>query len=170
MHAIFSVRLILLWPEWPGQERRVSLLKVLSAYIMLHHVLKVLCGYILYLSPLPCQIGISWKLGIMLGNGNPLQYSCLGNPMDGEVWQTQSRTWVSNFTFFFFFTFYSFSILKMTEMTAVHARHSVNVNLKWTQRNHKHVNIFMLFFTLIVCDHTTFYVNSVSFKIPYTQV
>ena len=88
MHAIFSVRLILLWPEWPGQERRVSLLKVLSAYIMLHHVLKVLCGYILYLSPLPCQIGISWKLGIMLGNGNPLQYSCLGNPMDGEVWWT----------------------------------------------------------------------------------
>ena len=22
------------------------------------------------------------------GHGNPLQYSCLGNPMDGEVWQT----------------------------------------------------------------------------------
>ena len=21
------------------------------------------------------------------GNGNPLQYSCLGNPMDREVWQ-----------------------------------------------------------------------------------
>ena len=21
------------------------------------------------------------------GNGNPLQYSCLGNPMDGGVWQ-----------------------------------------------------------------------------------
>ena len=21
------------------------------------------------------------------GNGNPLQYSCLGNPMDGRVWQ-----------------------------------------------------------------------------------
>ena len=20
------------------------------------------------------------------GNGNPLQYSCLGNPMDGETW------------------------------------------------------------------------------------
>ena len=20
------------------------------------------------------------------GNGNPLQYSCLGNPMDGEAW------------------------------------------------------------------------------------
>ena len=22
------------------------------------------------------------------GNGNPLQYSCLGSPMDREVWQT----------------------------------------------------------------------------------
>ena len=22
------------------------------------------------------------------GNGNPLQYSCLGNPMDRETWQT----------------------------------------------------------------------------------
>ena len=22
------------------------------------------------------------------GNGNPLQYSCLGNPMDREAWQT----------------------------------------------------------------------------------
>ena len=33
------------------------------------------------------------------GNGNPLQYSCLENPMDRGVWQatvhgvTQSRTW-----------------------------------------------------------------------------
>ena len=24
------------------------------------------------------------------GNGNPLQYSCLDNPMDGGVWQLQS--------------------------------------------------------------------------------
>ena len=23
------------------------------------------------------------------GNGNPLQYSCLGNPMDREAWQLQ---------------------------------------------------------------------------------
>ena len=22
------------------------------------------------------------------GNGNPLRYSCLGNPMDGEAWST----------------------------------------------------------------------------------
>ena len=25
------------------------------------------------------------------GNGNPLQYSCLGNPVDREAWQLESR-------------------------------------------------------------------------------
>ena len=39
------------------------------------------------------------------GNGNPLQYSCLGNPMDGEAWYAivhgvpKSWTRLSNFTF-----------------------------------------------------------------------
>ena len=39
------------------------------------------------------------------GNGNPLQCSCLGNPMDGGAWQapvhgvTKSRTQLSSFTF-----------------------------------------------------------------------
>ena len=38
------------------------------------------------------------------GNGNPLQYSCLENPMDGGAWQAtvygvaKSRTRLSNFT------------------------------------------------------------------------
>ena len=38
------------------------------------------------------------------GNGNPLQYSCLENPMDGVAWQaavhgvTKSRTRLSDFT------------------------------------------------------------------------
>ena len=41
------------------------------------------------------------------GNGNPLQYSCLENSMDGEVWwatvhgDTNSPTRLSNFTFTF---------------------------------------------------------------------
>ena len=41
-------------------------------------------------------------------NGNPLQYSCLENPMDGGAWQAavhgvaKSRTWLSDFTFTFF--------------------------------------------------------------------
>ena len=40
-------------------------------------------------------------------NGNPLQYSCLENPMDSGAWWdtvhvvTKSRTWLSYFTFFF---------------------------------------------------------------------
>ena len=43
------------------------------------------------------------------GNGTPLQYSCLENPMDGEVrWAavhgvTKSRIWLSDFPFTFHF-------------------------------------------------------------------
>ena len=41
------------------------------------------------------------------GNGNPLQYSCLENPMEGGAWQaavhavTESQTRLSDFTFTF---------------------------------------------------------------------
>ena len=41
---------------------------------------------------------------ILKSNGNPLQYSCLENPMDGGAWGdtvhgvTKSRTWLSDFT------------------------------------------------------------------------
>ena len=43
------------------------------------------------------------------GNGTPLQYSCLENPMDGRAWQAavhgvaQSRTRLNDFTFTFHF-------------------------------------------------------------------
>ena len=43
------------------------------------------------------------------GNGNPLQYSCLENPMDGGAWRAavhgvaKSRTRLSDFTFTFHF-------------------------------------------------------------------
>ena len=43
------------------------------------------------------------------GNGTPLQYSCLENPMDGGAWWAavhgvaKSRTWLSDFTFSFLF-------------------------------------------------------------------
>jgi len=43
------------------------------------------------------------------GNGTPLQYSCLENPMDGGAWKaavhgvSESRTRLSNFTFTFHF-------------------------------------------------------------------
>ena len=42
------------------------------------------------------------------GNGNPLQYSCLENPMDGGAWWAavhgvaRSRTRLSDFTFTFY--------------------------------------------------------------------
>ena len=43
------------------------------------------------------------------GNGTPLQYSCLENPMDGGAWKAavhgvaEGRTWLSNFIFTFHF-------------------------------------------------------------------
>ena len=43
------------------------------------------------------------------GNGNPLQYSCLKNPMDGGAWKAavhgiaEGRTRLSDFTFTFHF-------------------------------------------------------------------
>ena len=43
------------------------------------------------------------------GNGTPLQYSCLENPMDGEAWWAivhevaKSQTRLSDFTFTFYF-------------------------------------------------------------------
>ena len=51
-----------------------------------------------------------WEL-VMVGegNGNPLQYSCLENSMDGGAWWaavhevTKSRTQLSDFTFTFHF-------------------------------------------------------------------
>ena len=44
------------------------------------------------------------KVHIGEGNGNPLQYSCLENSMDGEAvgyspWGCKSRTRLSDFTF-----------------------------------------------------------------------
>ena len=54
----------------------------------------------------PCSIpGLGTSPGE--GNGNPLQYSCLKNSMDGGAWQatyhgvTKSRTWQRDFTFTF---------------------------------------------------------------------
>ena len=52
----------------------------------------------------PLQIG-----GIGEGNGTPLQYSCLENPVDGGAWcaavhgVARSRTRLSDFTFTFHF-------------------------------------------------------------------
>ena len=53
----------------------------------------------------------SWEMGMQVreGNGKPLQYSCLENPMDGGAWQAafhgvaKSRLGLSKFTFTFHF-------------------------------------------------------------------
>ena len=50
-----------------------------------------------------------FKRALGEGNGTPLQYSCLENPMDGGAWQAavrgvaKSRTRLSNFTLTFHF-------------------------------------------------------------------
>ena len=63
-----------------------------------------------------CQRGCNFNFSQELlcyafgeGNGNPLQYSCLENPMDGGAWRaavhgvTKSGTRLSDFTFTFHF-------------------------------------------------------------------
>ena len=56
------------------------------------------------------SLNLLWTIPIIgEGNGNPLQYSCLENPMDGGAWWAAvhrvatSRTRLSDFTFFFHF-------------------------------------------------------------------
>ena len=50
-----------------------------------------------------------WPFSFGEGNGTPLQYSCLENPMDGGAWWApvhgvaESRTKLSDFTFTFHF-------------------------------------------------------------------
>ena len=59
------------------------------------------------------------------GNGNPFQYSCLENPMDGGAWWAavhgvaESRTRLSDFTFTFTFTFMSERYLKSCFYTSL---------------------------------------------------
>ena len=53
------------------------------------------------------RVGHDWATSLSCigeGNGNPLQYSCLGNPKDGGAWWaavygvTQSQTWLKRRT------------------------------------------------------------------------
>ena len=63
----------------------------------------------LYCSDTSCDLIPSAAKGVGEGNGTPLQYSCLENPMDGGAWYpvvhgvAKSRTWLSDFTFTFHF-------------------------------------------------------------------
>ena len=57
----------------------------------------------------PCLFNLYAEYIIREGNGTPLQYSCLENPMDGGAWWgavhgvAKSRTRLSDFTFIFRF-------------------------------------------------------------------
>ena len=56
-----------------------------------------------------CEILAPFKGPRGEGNGTPLQYSCLENPIDRGAWWaavhgvTEGRTWLSDFTFTFHF-------------------------------------------------------------------
>ena len=58
---------------------------------------------------LESYLAVSSTFSLREGNGNPLQYSCLENPMDGGAWQAavhgvaKSRIRLSDFTFTFHF-------------------------------------------------------------------
>ena len=60
---------------------------------------------------IPYQLTFSYSLEYYSGEGNgtPLQYSCLENPMDGGAWWAavhgvaKSQTWLSDFNFTFHF-------------------------------------------------------------------
>ena len=57
------------------------------------------------------RVGHDWSdlAAALEGNGTPLQYSCLENPMDAGTWYAavhgtaRSQTWLSDFTFTFHF-------------------------------------------------------------------
>ena len=62
--------------------------------------------------PSLCVLALPFKFILAIlgeGNGTPLQYSCLENPMDGGAWEAavhgvaKSRTRLSDFTFTFHF-------------------------------------------------------------------
>ena len=72
------------------------------------------------------------------GNGNPLQYSCLENPMDGGALQakvhgfTKSRTQLSDFAFCFFYPSldHKLHVGKKQAVSKAHSRCSVNLLMR----------------------------------------
>ena len=84
------------------------LLKDTSHFVILsflYSLVKRLTNSTYYVSSVYCVL----RHSVGEGNGTPLQYSCLENPMDGGVWWaavhgvTKSQTRLSNFTFTFHF-------------------------------------------------------------------
>ena len=78
------------------------------------------------------------------GNGNPLQYSCLENPMEGGAWQgtvhgvAKSRTPLSDFT--------SHTSLQSTQVQTI-------VHILSNSRAIKTLNVYKLYFNKTVFNH-----------------
>ena len=83
------------WRVLPSLQNAHSVNKVYKSSHFVHHPWMQIC------------VCVYAPLGE--GNGTPLQYSCLENPMDGGAWWAtvhgiaKSRTRLSNFTFTFHF-------------------------------------------------------------------
>ena len=75
----------------------------------MHSLGKTLLAFDLLYFVLQGQICSLLQVSLGEGNGTPLQYSCLENPMDGGAWWTavhgvtKSRTQLSDFIFTFYF-------------------------------------------------------------------
>ena len=90
---IYSVVLI------SGVQQNDSVVHIYIFFLVFFSI--VVCQRVLNIVPCAIQPGE--------GNGTPLQYSCLENPMDGEAWWAavhgvaRSRTRLSDFPFTFHF-------------------------------------------------------------------
>ena len=90
------------------------------------------------------------------GNGNPLQYSCLENPMDGGVWQatvcgvTKSQTQLGDFTFTFThnnnkqkYGNYSWNLQKTVLISRYEFRDAISLKSQYRQKNKAESRLFM---------------------------
>ena len=72
------------------------------------------------------------------GNGNPLQYSCLENPMDRGTWWTTVRWVTKSQTQLSDFYFHTWSLYNVTYQFYLNKIKSKNIlKLKWTNKKYK---------------------------------
>ena len=83
-----------LWKRSPGSTLLLIMWIIKGYFLNFYSIIYI------SLYNLQCYNNVIWTLGE--GNGNPLQYSCLGNPMNGGAWWatihgiTNSQTRLSN--------------------------------------------------------------------------
>ena len=93
--ALHEILLNVIWqPEWAGS---LGENEYMNMYIYVYIYVR-LCHSAVHLN-------IVTQLSYTAVHGNPLQHSCLENPMDGGTWEAtvhgvaKSRTQLTNFTF-----------------------------------------------------------------------